>query len=501
VGWDSSYLITGNSEDEDTWTPVVKVKRNGLSTLATLADTNYTINIDGTIDIAELDSNGDPKALSLGDKYYVTYRYEVSYLEAKLRSELVSGSDRSYFIFGTSIIFGAPQPTDVIALYTTNVHFTSKDIEVSDTRNSILKFINAANLPEVGDIVKLDLQFEPELPAVTGSIIATGITQNGAFVGGDDGRMLTKKDYMKAVKEAMIATSIYPRKQNVIMGLYLDDVEYGPNDETGLPELKPMNWFTDIFPIIDDISDNVSECSLKIPVRPPTSLTVDAQNVWIDKLINNSTTDLNRAANIIDSISYFKADVIVGAFKVAIPNVLSGVQYFANPAVVYAAMTSQLKPGESMTNRGIPGSILGLGVNIQSKAIIGQLNAKRYTSAIVSHTGKLVIADAPTLGRRNESQFDRQFVRESIFTAIEVARVAAEPYIGKPRRTEYLTAMKKDVLKALSYLSPDILSDFYVEVMTVDGGYITGETMLKMVLTTAKEIRTVRLDTYVKLSQ
>jgi hypothetical protein len=61
--------------------------------------------------------------------------------------------------------------------------------------------------------------------------------------------------------------------------------------------------------------------------------------------------------------------------------------------------------------------------------------------------------------------------------------------------------MKKDVLKALSYLSPDILSDFYVEVMTVDGGYITGETMLKMVLTTAKEIRTVRLDTYVKLSQ
>jgi len=266
-----------------------------------------------------------------------------------------------------------------------------------------------------------------------------------------------------------------------------------------MAELKPMMWFDEIFPLIDSVSENVSECSLLIPVKPMTNTSVDSQNAWIDTLVNSSSTDPTRAANIIDSINYFKADVILGLPRVSISKNLDGIPYYGNPAVLYAGMVSQLKPGESMTNRALPGSIMDLGLKIQSSGLISQLNAKRYTSFTVSHTGKFVVADAPTMGRKNESQFDRQLVRESIFTAIEVARIAAEKYIGKPRRGEYLTAMRKDVLKALATLATDVLSDFYVELITVADGYITGETKMKMILTTSKEIRTVKFETYVKL--
>jgi len=486
VGWDkAATLISAGA--------VVKVLKNGSSVATELGAGLYTISdVNGTVTL-------NITGCKLGDRYYITYDYTVFYAEAKYKSDLVAGSDRSYFIYGNSIIFGAPQPTKVTAMYETAVYFSSADIEIKDATNSIIKFVNPANLPEAAYPVKLVIQYEPELPAVTGSPLATGITQNGAFIGGDDGRMLSKRDYLNAVKNAMAAVGIYPRKKNIIMGLYLDDLEYGPNDETGMAELKPMMWFDEIFPYIDSVSENVSECSIAIPVKPMTETSVDKQNAWLDTLVNTSSTNPNRAANIIDSINYFKADVILGLPKVSISKVLNGIQYYANPAVIYAGLVSQLKPGESMTNKAVSGSISDLGIKIQSSGLISQLNAKRYTAFTVSHTGKFIIADAPTLGRKNESQFDRQLVRESIFTAIEVARIAAEKYIGKPRRGEYLTAMRKDVLKALATLATDILSDFYVELVTVADGYITGETKMKMILTTSKEIRTVKFETYVKL--
>jgi hypothetical protein len=149
----------------------------------------------------------------------------------------------------------------------------------------------------------------------------------------------------------------------------------------------------------------------------------------------------------------------------------------------------------------MPGTIKDLGVRIFNSRIIGLLNEKRYTAAVVDINKKIIIADAPTLGTKNRSQFDRQFVRDGVFYAIELARSAAQPYIGKPRLPEFLTNMKLDVSKALSVLAPDFLSDFMVTLMPVADGYITGETKLKLTLVTAKEIRKVTLETYVQLSK
>lgn len=493
TGWDPAFLILGNDDFEFE----LKVRRNGSTALVDIDPSTYTI--DAATGKITLNTDGN-EDLILGDRYFAYYRYKVGCFEAKLRSKLVSGDSRSYFILGDTIIFGAALPAKSIINYTTKVYFTSNDVSITDRRKSIIEFINTANMPSVGDSVKTVIRYQPELPAPTGIVLNGSTVQNGAFKGGDDGRILNKRDYVKAVKEAMQAVELYPRKQIVIMGLYLDDLEEGPNDETGMIEMKPLNWFSEILPLVEDASVNVSECSLQIPVRPITNVTVDAQNIWLDKLINNSTTDPNRAANIIDSIRNYKADVPLGLFKVAISDLRNGVPYFANPGAIYAGFKANIPAGESATNRALPASIDDLGIKIQNSKIIGQLNAKRYTTAVVSHTGKFVIADAPTLGVKGASQFDRQFVRDSIFIAVEVARIAAEPFIGKPRRPEYLTAMKKAVMKALSQLSPDIITDFTVDIMTVADGYITGATKLRLILTTAKEIRTVVFETYVKLA-
>lgn len=499
TGWDNTYLISGNSTHD--WVFSLYVKRNGSSTYTKLVNSNGTVNGDKYTLVTSTGVVTIHETLSVGDRYFVSYRFEVSYEEAKLKSELLSGSTRSYFIYGDSIIFGAGQPSNLYIYYDSKVVFSTNDLQITDAKNAVVEFTNAANMPAVGDTVVINYTYEPELPAATGKILTGGTVQPGAFAGGSDGRILSKKDYVKAVVKAIQAVELYPRKNIVVMGLYLDDVYQGPNEETGMNELKPLNWFSDILDEVDEASNTVSECSLMIPVRPLGILTQDAKNAWITSLTENSDTDLNRPANIIDSINNFRADAPVGCFVVQIPEVNSGRTYFANPASIYAGFKSRLSYKESATNAIMPGTIKDLGVRIFNSRIIGLLNEKRYTAAVVDINKKIIIADAPTLGTKNRSQFDRQFVRDGVFYAIELARSAAQPYIGKPRLPEFLTNMKLDVSKALSVLAPDFLSDFMVTLMPVADGYITGETKLKLTLVTAKEIRKVTLETYVQLSQ
>lgn len=499
VGWDNSYSIAGNVDHD--WTFALYVKRNGSTTYTQIENSDGTMDGDkftldataGTVVLHE--------TLSVGDRWFASYRYEVSYSEAKLRSELVSGSDRSYFIYGDQVIFGAAQPTDVYIYYTTRVPFDDGDIDIIDARTATIEFKNAANLPDAGDTVTIVYTYEPELPAATGKVLGTGVTQPGSFSGGSDGRLLSKKDYLKAVKTAMQAVELYPRKQIIVMGLHLDDTETGPNEETGLPESKPTNWFTTVLPYVERASNFVSECSLMIPVRPLTSLTQDSINAWLEKLMNNSSSDLNRPANIIDSIDNFRADVPLGVFVVSIPEVLSGRRYFANPACILGGQKSTLSFKESMTNRALPGSINDLGVKIFNAEVIGKLNQKRYTTAVVDYNGRYVWADAPTLGVKNYSQFDRQFVRDGVYYAVELARSVAQPYIGKPRLPEFLTKLRLDINKALDSMVPDFLSSFFVQIVPVADGFITGKTKFRLLLTTAKEIRQVILETYVRLAE
>jgi len=186
---------------------------------------------------------------------------------------------------------------------------------------------------------------------------------------------------------------------------------------------------------------------------------------------------------------------------VTIPEVNGGRRYFANPGCIYAGYKQNMPYDRSATHDFLPGNIKDLGVKIFNAETIGKLNLKRYTTAILDYAGRFIWADAPTLGIKYRSQFDRQFVRDTVYLAVGMAREVAEKYIGKPRLPQYIISMKKDVSKALDMLVPDVLNDFYVDVVPVVDGYITGKTKLRMMLVTAKEIRTVEIETSVSLVQ
>jgi len=493
TGWDNSYDISGNSEHG--WSFKLYVKRSGSTSNTELTvDTDYTIDsTNGAVTIIA--------ALQVGDVYYATYRYEVSYSEAKRRSELTSGSARSYFITGDEIIFGAAQPADMLVYYTTNVYMDSSDITINSFLDPVITFNNADNLPEEGGTVYLTIQYEPELPAASGKVLPGSVTQPGSLSGGSDGRILSKKDYEDAVVDALVAVDLYPRRHNVIMGCYLDDTVSGYNAETGLAENQALNMWSTFLPYIDRASNLTNECDMEIPVRPCADLTQDNVNTWIGKLINNSDTDPNRPANIIDSVNNFRAEAPLGVLIVTIPEVNGGRRYFANPGCIYAGYKQNMPYDRSATHDFLPGNIKDLGVKIFNAETIGKLNLKRYTTAILDYAGRFIWADAPTLGIKYRSQFDRQFVRDTVYLAVGMAREVAEKYIGKPRLPQYIISMKKDVSKALDMLVPDVLNDFYVDVVPVVDGYITGKTKLRMMLVTAKEIRTVEIETSVSLVQ
>jgi hypothetical protein len=499
AGWDSSYDIRSNSDDG--WTLEVYAKRSGSSTNTKLTlTTDYTVTYSSGSNTARIVL---VKALALGDRYYVTYRYKVNYSEAKRRSELSSGSDRSFFISGNQIIFGAAQPSDLIAYYDANVIIDASEVTIESYKTPIITFNNGSALPDVGETFNVTIMYEPELPAPTGTVF-TGINsardiQPGALTGGSDGRLITKEAYKTAVIDAFNAVDLYPRANNVIMGCYLDDAAEGYDDETGALIIKPINMWADFLPLVEKTSKYTNECVMEIPVRPITDLKADTIVSWIDKLTNTSNTDLTRPANIIDGISNYRAEAPLGVFIISVPEINGGKRYFANPACIYAAYKQTLALSSSAVHGFLPGNVLDLGVKIFNAEVIGKLNSKRYTAAILDENNRFIWADAPTLALKYRSQYDRQFVRDAVYYAISLARAVCAKYIGKPRTSTYLVAMKKDVLKALNPLAPDILSDFFAEIVPVADGYITGATKIRLNLVTAKEIRSIEIETNISL--
>jgi hypothetical protein len=493
TGWDSSYAISGSVTHD--WEFEQYVKRNGTTTFTLLDNDKYTLNTTtGKVTILE--------TLSLGDVYYSTYRYEVTYTEAKLRSELVLGDDRSYFIYGGTIVFGAEQPSLVYAYYTANEFLDSGDIAIVDKDNAVIEFTNVSILPAVGETVTITINYEPELPAASGTIFTQGggIIQPGSIAGGKDGRMVSKKDYLKALKTAMQSVDIYPRRSMVVMGMWLDETISGFNEETGMAELVPLNMISSLLPYVERSSKYTNECEINLPPLPPSDLTQSGQNAWIDRLITTSSTDYTRAANLIDGINNFRVQAPTGALLGSHPSVNNGRQYMFNPACVYAAYKSELPYNESAMKGYIPGNIQNLGVKIFNADTIGSINAKRYTAVTINTKGQFIWEDSPTLALRNRSVYDRQFVRDTVYLAVSMARDAAEKYIGKPRKNEYIMAMKKDIGKALELLVPDVLSDIFIKVIPVSDGYITGKTKIKMILETVKETRIIEIETVASLS-
>lgn len=472
---------------------VVKVKRNGSNTLSTLDESAYTVDeTDAKITIVG--------PLSVGDVYYASYTYKVAYAEAKLRSELQNGNDRMYFVSGDQIIFGASQPTELVITYSADSEIPLSQVSIVDRKNAVIEFADASKLPQINGSVSVTILYEPELPAPTGTVTSTNQVQPGSMSGGSNGIPSTLAGYKKALKKALAAIDLYPRRHNVIMGMYLDDVENGYNEETGMPEVVPAAVHNVVLPYIARSSNLANECDVEIPVRPLTDLTPSGISNWITRLTVSSPTDITRPANIISSINEFRAEAPVGCFIYSNGNINNGREYFANPGAIYAAFKASLSYKESAVHKTLPGSVRDLGVKIFNAEVISALNDMRYTAAVMNASNQFIWADAPTLALPT-SQFARQFVRDTVFLAVSLAREAASLYIGKPRLPQYLTTMRKDIYAAVSVLIPDAIGNLIVELIPDSTGYISGRTAIRLVIDTAVEIRRVDIITYVNLMQ
>lgn len=475
------------------------VKPNGSR--IEVAKTEYLVNASGQL-VISLTSG----TFQIGDAFVATYRYQAFFKEANVRSLIEVGNEFSYFIKGPQIIFGAPLSVKTDIVYPSKQVFARSDINVTDAKNIIINFINPLNRPDVGASVLVTYTYLPELPATSSAVLdlptSGQVIQRSGFSGGDDGRNPDKLRYKELVAEALDLVELYPFKQILVAGAYIDDIVDGYDDETGLPAVVAVDWASMLVPKINRRSNLVKECYTHLAVRPPATFTPESIATWFKRCLENDSTDPGRPANQIDAISSlpgaFRVNVIAGAPLVSIAGVLGGTRYVAYPATIYAGMKQDLPLEISATNQLLPGVVQDLGVKVLNAEKIGGMNLKKYTFMTVDSAGNKIIADAPTCAQ-NGSQYDRQFVVDAVYAAIDVTRNTSARFIGLARSPENLLAMKNKCQKNVQYLVPKVFQDIQISIIDIPEGSITGRVKLGLNMITSREIRRVDTETRISL--
>jgi hypothetical protein len=463
----------------------------------------YTVDSSGQI-LINLANYGDTQ-FQLGDSYLASYRFKAFFREANLRSQLEIGNEFSYFVKGNEIIFGASLSLALDVVYATRKVFAPSDVNLTDANNIIVYFINPLTRPDVGGTVLATYTYLPELPASSAAILdlptSGQVVQKSGFSGGDDGRRVGKLRYKQLVEDALSLVELYPFKQVLVAGCYLDDVVDGYDDETGLPAVIPVDWTSMLTPLIARRSFLTKECTMAVSIRPPTNLTPEGINKWFDRAIVSDSTDVGRPANMMEAAQgpdSFRLICPAGAPIVAISQVLGGRQYVAYPAAIMTGLRQDVPIESSSTNQLLPPNVLDLGIKVLNAEIVGNMNAKKYIFFTVDAAGNRLIADAPTLAQTG-SNYDRLFVLDAVYAAINVVRITAARFIGLARSQENILAMRNKCQKNVSYLVPKVFQNIQINVMDVPDGSITGRTKLGLSMITSREIRRIDVETRITL--
>lgn len=479
---------------------------NGQSSIVPTGVSGYT-NTGLVVTIADGVINPLGDDADVGDVYVASYKFETSFAESKTRSGIQAGDRFSYFVAGNTITFGAAQVYSLELKYSTQTQFTIPgDVRVTDATRNIIKFVNPASYPSIGDVITVEYLFEPELPMVTGGSLRSGDVQAGQLNGGSDGRKMTNAAYYNELIKGFAGADNIPCRLVVPQGVYLDDTMEGIDYETGMPVSTNANFHSKLIDFLKRKSQYVSECTGVISVRPlsatnPANPQVVEKENWYNRLISISSVDSTRAANVMNAVDDFHLLVTVGDLVGSLPEVLGGRSYIPNSANVLAAMKYAHDNLSAMINKRIPATwISGLIYPIITSDRINAINGMRYT-LFTNHAfdGSIIVADAPT-GARPTSQFTRQYVVDIIFEAVNNVRRVLDPFIGQPNTNATRQAMETTAKIELQKMSPAKLQNLDVQVAP-SGTAISGGTTVKLLLTTAVEVRKIALETRVRLGQ
>lgn len=439
----------------------------------------------------------------LGDKVYVTYKYQLGYNEADVRSQLVIGSRSSYFVSGDSLVFGAAQIVPIEVAYRGKREYQwGSDIILLDRLTSKVMFSRADNIPLAGDTVIFNVRYLPELPAPSGATLADGVTtQLSSFTGGNNGISMSIDEYKKEVAKGLELTFGYPCAAIVVAGAYLDDVTTGYNYETGHKEQTSVNWHGMLSEYGIKKSTYVSECRTFLPVKPLQNRDAVSVSEYVDRLMNVNSADPYRPANLINLIDAYNLTITANDFVVAVPQVLS-TDVYSTPAATIYAVTSLLQSKSVSpinTARKMPDCVRAVSIPPQSWDTMNQLNQMRYTFFQRDNLSGFVLpADAPTLANYGSS-LDRQYVVDIMFMCMKALRSVLQPFIGKANDARTRTVMENMAKSTLAKYTPEFIRAYDVKITADERDKIDGNTKVKYIISTSREIRTISQETRIKL--
>jgi len=445
----------------------------------------------------------------LGDIYFIDYRYKTLYIEANLRSELQIGNRFSYFVYGSKILFGAAQLYPLELTYQTRHTYTpGVDIMISDAKGGKVKFINPDNYPEEGSVVSLLIRFQPELPAVTGTVIdaTQGIVQASQLTNGNDGRRLVGMALYNELEKGYIGQENIPARYVVPLGVHIDDVVDSIDYETGLPTVVSAGFLEQLSKYVSRKSRYVSEAFGIISPKPINAADINNPTLeeivtWYDRLVNVSPTDPTRPANIVSSFDDYHIIIPVGDAVFVVNGIKNGRPYIGQFAAIHAGLMQNKDPKTAMVMYTInTGPIQRLIYPIMNNEWINRINGMRYTLYTQSMVdGTYLISDAPTLARA-ESKFDRQFVVQTVFDIIQTVRTIARPFFGRANDDKTRKSLEIAIdEKVKSVYAPDRIQGFAVTVHASDTDKISGKTQVSLHITTSKEIRNIAIVTQLDL--
>jgi len=475
--------------------------RGGVSEVLTLT-TDYTVS--STTGIITLTASN---LIALGDKYYADYKYRSIFVEANVRSDLQEGNRYSYFIYGKDIVFGAAQRYNIEARYLANSEYIiGADVIVSDAKNTIVRFVNPDKTPALGDVVRFVIVYEPELPALSGTIISSSIVQETQLTGGSDGRRLIGTKLYDELEKGYQGAENMPARYLIPTGVYLDDTIDSIDFETGLPTVVSAGFLDQASKYAKRKSKYVSECFGIINIRPMVANdinnpTLDEINDWYDKLINVSSTDTTRPANQVATYDDYHMIVPVGDAVFQITGVNNGTPYVGQFAGIHAAIMQNMNPDHAIVNQNInSGPIQRFVYPIMNNEWINKINQMRYTLYTQSSIdGSYTIIDSPTLAR-SASKFDRQFVTQIVFDIIQTARLVAKPFLGKSGNDTMRKSLETSIRnKIMDQFHPERISGLGVTVYATSADKISGKTQVLLNISTSKEIRKIAFTTSLAL--